>query len=48
MSASSFYAPIFTATNLTPSVLVGLQLAIVGIALVPALLLRRRGRRKAA
>ncbi|HEV8594022.1 MAG TPA: hypothetical protein VGR51_00635 [Thermoplasmata archaeon] len=48
MSASSFYAPIFTATNLTPSVLVGLQLAVVGIALVPALLLRRRGRRKAA
>lgn len=45
LSASSVYAPIAEVTNLAPSFLVGLQLAVVAFALVPAILLRMRGRK---
>lgn len=45
LSASSILVPIEAATNLAPSLLVGLQLAVVGFALVPAVLLRMRARK---
>jgi hypothetical protein len=46
LSASAVYADLAEPANLAPSFLVGLQLAIVAIALVPAVLLRRRVRRR--
>lgn len=45
MSASSVFAALPEPTNLASSFLVGLQLAVVAIALIPAILLRRRGRK---
>lgn len=45
LSASTVYAGLPEPTNLAPSFLVGLQLAVVAIALVPAVLLRRRARK---
>lgn len=42
LGATSLLTMITEATNLAPSVLVALQLAVVAVALVPALLLRRR------
>ena len=46
LSATSLLAPVFETANLAPSILAGLQLAVVGIALVPALLLRRRATKR--
>lgn len=46
LSATSAYAPISETASPTPSLLVALQLAVVGLALVPAVLLRARARRK--
>ena len=46
LSASALLAPIFETANLAPSILTVLQLAVVGIALVPALLLRRRAAKR--
>jgi len=45
MSAAAVYAGLPEPTNLASSFLVGLQLAVVGVALIPAILLRRRSRR---
>ena len=45
MSAAAVYAGLPEPTNLASSFLVGLQLAVVGVALIPAILLRRRARR---
>jgi len=45
LSASAVYAELAEPANMAPSFLVGLQLAVVAIALIPAVLLRRRARR---
>ena len=46
LSASALLAPIFERANLAPSALAVLQLAVVGLALVPAVLLRRRAAKR--
>lgn len=45
LRASSLFATLAEPTNLAPSLFVGLQLAVVGAALIPAILLRRRAQR---
>jgi len=45
LSATSVLAVIANTTNVAPSILVALQLAVVGGALVPAVLLRRKARK---
>jgi hypothetical protein len=45
LAADALIAALPEPTNVAPSLLVGLQLAVAAIALVPALLLRRRGRK---
>ena len=45
LSATSVLAPIANTTNVAPSILVALQIAVVGGALVPAVLLRRKARK---
>jgi len=44
LGATALYAGLPEPTNLASSFLVGLQLAVVAIALIPAILLRRRAR----
>jgi hypothetical protein len=45
LSAASVFASFPEPSNLASSFLVGLQLAVVAVALIPAILLRRRVRR---
>jgi len=45
LRASTMYANLAEPTNLAPSVLVALQLGVAAVALIPAVLLRRRARR---
>jgi len=45
LEATSVIPDILDTTNVTPSLLVGLELAMVAVALVPAVILRQRARR---